>query len=344
MSVKWSDYTQSFPFVTGLIGCTTVVIIGEGGCWVSHHWESPSFLNEENLFQDQVITPINNGDGDRMPSPFASTGDGQSLASGTNIQIFISTPKNPDDGAFLYDEKINKIVSTLTGDGKAFAGATVTKRGYVKQQPDRFRARGKVLIQYDNDQVDDEDNPPARQQAIYRVWFEDEMVGERRWDTADAQKRCGSSPGNRKRQNGGVCSLSGTNTAATGANTGTATGINTAAATSTRTDTNTGAEAPSSTSGGSPIPSNDTTSGSDQTTQPIPTSSSAPDPPESVPADPSGSAPDSMTDDSSQSNAMKDGSSQSDSITDSSQSKAMKDDLSQSKSLTDSSQSKAIPA
>ena len=32
-----------FPSLEGLEGCTSVVIIGENGCWISHFWEVPSF-------------------------------------------------------------------------------------------------------------------------------------------------------------------------------------------------------------------------------------------------------------------------------------------------------------
>lgn len=32
-----------YPSVVGLEGCTSVVIIGENGCWMSHFWEAPWF-------------------------------------------------------------------------------------------------------------------------------------------------------------------------------------------------------------------------------------------------------------------------------------------------------------
>ena len=33
-----------YPSLEGLEGCTSVVIIGENGCWISHFWEVPWFF------------------------------------------------------------------------------------------------------------------------------------------------------------------------------------------------------------------------------------------------------------------------------------------------------------
>ena len=68
----------------------------------------------------------------------------------------------------------------------------------------QYKARSKILIQYDNDQKDDP--PKPQQQAIWRVWLEDQMY-EHKWDATDAQKggSCANT-GNRKRQARASCS------------------------------------------------------------------------------------------------------------------------------------------
>ena len=38
------DNGNYYPSLQGLEGCTSVVIIGENGCWISHFWEAPWFL------------------------------------------------------------------------------------------------------------------------------------------------------------------------------------------------------------------------------------------------------------------------------------------------------------
>ena len=100
-------------FLTGLFGCTSVVIISEMGVWFSHHWEAPSFEGTDAQFEDQVLNVIRSGDADdqtRMPSPFPlAEGDGV-LNSKFNVQILISTPKDKDSGNELFTERIDKIV------------------------------------------------------------------------------------------------------------------------------------------------------------------------------------------------------------------------------------------
>ena len=39
-----ADQGNYFPSVSGLEGCTSIVIIGENGCWISHFWEVPWFF------------------------------------------------------------------------------------------------------------------------------------------------------------------------------------------------------------------------------------------------------------------------------------------------------------
>lgn len=114
-----------YPSLRGLEGCTSVVIIGEKGCWISHLWEVPYFIGfTENAatgvsnFQTNIIAPIENGGGANMPSPFAAGGqtaripelaDGESVngAPGYKPEIRILT-RAGDNGGYAYDAQVRK--------------------------------------------------------------------------------------------------------------------------------------------------------------------------------------------------------------------------------------------
>ena len=113
------------------------------------------------------------------------------------------------------------IVQALTGPGRAFEGCTVTKTPYVPitQDPETDNAKGKILIQYTNDQQNDMGEQLAcPQQAIYKVWFEENMVSEHKWPAAGDQ--IAGDIGNKKRQNGACSAAQSVSNTATGTHTG----------------------------------------------------------------------------------------------------------------------------
>lgn len=184
--VRKFEKSQKRFFVQGLVGCTSVVIISEMGVWFSHHWEEEQFLRDDATFDERVLGAIEYGD----PASFVAMPGAFSLAQGDrilnpkyNVQIFISTPKDRTTGDEIYETRVDKIVDLLTGAGKPWAGITVTRRGYLKPregtEDERYfekRANSKVLIEYDNNQEAAEDEEPkANQQAIYRVWLEQQV-------------------------------------------------------------------------------------------------------------------------------------------------------------------------
>lgn len=130
-----------------------------------------------------------------MPGAFPLAKGSGILSASSNVQIFISTPKSPADGKELYGTRVDKIVDLLIGQGKPWAGITPTRRGYLKPTSEReldqfaLRANSKVLIEYSNNQeatFGQEQKP--NQQAIYRVWLEQQMF-EHQWDAkVDIQK------------------------------------------------------------------------------------------------------------------------------------------------------------
>ena len=172
--------------VSGLIGCTSVVIISEIGVWFSHHWEREQFLADDATFQTEVLGTIENGDPASlvaMPGAF-SLADGDGILNPKyNVQIFISTPKDRTTGTEIYESRVDKIVDLLTGAEKPWAGIEPIRRGYLKPRPNTTdernfekRANSKVLIEYDNNQEAPYGQvPKANQQAIYRVWLEQQV-------------------------------------------------------------------------------------------------------------------------------------------------------------------------
>lgn len=120
----------------------------------------------------------------------------------------------------------------MTGAGRAFEGCTVTRTGYVPitQDPNHDNAKGKVLVQYTNQQWNDDfgDDIICPQQAIYKLWFEGNNVATHKWPAAGNQVVAGT--GNQKRA--GACSLN-----RSGSGTATATGTNTAGTNTAGTNT-----------------------------------------------------------------------------------------------------------
>ncbi len=100
----------------------------------------------------------------------------------------------------------------------------------IEQDPDHDNARGKVLIQYTNQQWRDDlgDDIICPQQAIYKLWFEGNNVATHTWPAAGDQIVGGT--GNQKRA--AACSLN-----RSGSSTATATGIDSASTNTAGTNT-----------------------------------------------------------------------------------------------------------
>lgn len=140
------DKGNYYPSVSGLRGCTSVVIIGEKGCWISHMWESPWIMGHTGNpnagvanFQTNILTPLENGNKD-FPSPFAAgTNQAQRIPEladgepGFKPEIRILSLQE-DGSTYDYDTALTAIANALTGEGKAFAGCTVTRTDRLSLQ------------------------------------------------------------------------------------------------------------------------------------------------------------------------------------------------------------------
>ncbi|MCJ1345855.1 hypothetical protein MMC31_004064 [Peltigera leucophlebia] len=117
-----------------------------------------------------------------------------------------------NDGKKLFEARVDKIVDLLTGEDKPWAGITPIRRGYLKPKGQReeeqfaLRANSKVLIEYDNNQeAAFGEEPKHNQQAIYRVWLEQQKF-EHQWSTkVGVQKDVACSNPNQKRHGGSFC-------------------------------------------------------------------------------------------------------------------------------------------
>ena len=115
------DDGNYYPSLRGLEGCTSVVIIGEKGCWISHLWEIPWFQGyDQNQatgpanFQQNIIAPIENGGGADMPSPFAAGGHTARIPeladgdTGFKPEIRILT-RAGQNGGYAYDAQVSRF-------------------------------------------------------------------------------------------------------------------------------------------------------------------------------------------------------------------------------------------
>ncbi|PVH68368.1 hypothetical protein DL98DRAFT_631471 [Cadophora sp. DSE1049] len=144
-----------------------------------------------------------------MPSLFDTATNNGPVAPATSPRIFISTPKGPISGAGLYKRRVDAIVRLLTGPGQPLHGVRWRVRGYSKLKPwedekkVNLPSRGKVLLFYDNNQGDNDEEAHPSQMAIWRLLLEDDLE-EERWTASQLQ--AAACAAGRKRQVDGTCS------------------------------------------------------------------------------------------------------------------------------------------
>ena len=93
------------------------------------------------------------------------------------------------------------LQQALTGPGRAFAGVPVTTTGYVRQEPDSRIAKGKILVQYTNDQEDEDgERLGCTQEAIYKLWFEENMISQHTWPAVGDQLAAANSKAKLRRR------------------------------------------------------------------------------------------------------------------------------------------------
>ncbi|KAK4500777.1 hypothetical protein PRZ48_008968 [Zasmidium cellare] len=195
--------------VSGLRGCTSIVVVSQEGAWMSHVWEAPGFRKrinqpwEEIKYQDlsdeefnDVLTELWDGD-DNRPSILPglgtyTTGDEALRRGAPGLQAFIVSPRPWDDddaNHYKFQAKLdtikNRIKNDLDIDAKLISYKAVTDFTSVRTANGgidwemvtnilKTSALGKVVLQYDPSQVpctkDNSGEVDQKQQAAWRLW------------------------------------------------------------------------------------------------------------------------------------------------------------------------------
>ena len=191
--------------VSGLYGCTSVVVVSRSAMWISHFWEIPSFrAKTENWlqprvqedidnFNDQVIEQMQNG-GPDIVGLTQFTAPGGQFHSLQNPVWAIVTPR-ADNGVastYRYAPEVDAIMGVL---GNLFPNAPPVVVDYVTNSDpvaQATTATGKILFQYDPFEAiitDPNDSCKIFQQAIFRLWVEDRptWVWQKYWPAEPQQ-------------------------------------------------------------------------------------------------------------------------------------------------------------
>ena len=189
--------SAQFPFgriednfgVSGLHGCTSVIVVSETAVWISHFWEDPGFTKGQARFQQDVLKFLSRGAGDGTGSANIMPGLNQNInfLASRNPTIIIMTPRHRDgrSGNLQYPELIDQVKAQLDSvlpniRKEVIDYVRATDTDHLENSP-----TGKALIQYDPSQPDCNGN----QQPAIRVWVEAEQKVEKTWPANLHQKR-----------------------------------------------------------------------------------------------------------------------------------------------------------
>ncbi|KAL1612956.1 hypothetical protein SLS60_001186 [Paraconiothyrium brasiliense] len=169
----FANKPQVIP-LTGLEGCTGIAVVSEKGYWISHFMEVAMDADQPDhkTMWSHLIKDATNGKAGKYTPPhqLSDIFDAESKPT-----IYISRPKH--NGAKLYTPLINQIMAQIKKG--PLANAAEEEFDYKKMMGDQEKntlgettARGKMLVEYTNDQQKDS-KTQSPQQAMYRVWLED---------------------------------------------------------------------------------------------------------------------------------------------------------------------------
>ena len=176
--------------VTGLFGCTSVIVASQAGVWMSHFWEIPSFRATQETwgkartapdianFNEQVINQMQNG-GPDIPGLRQFTAVGGQFAANQRPAWVIVTPRDSSGvaGSWKYDPEVTQIKSVLENIFPDVPPIIKDYQPKPSQTDQDETATGKILFQYDpfQNMITDDTNPcNVYQQAMFRIWVEDQ--------------------------------------------------------------------------------------------------------------------------------------------------------------------------
>ncbi|KAF5685132.1 hypothetical protein FCIRC_3570 [Fusarium circinatum] len=167
-------------YIRGLMGCTGIVIVSDKGYWFAHFMET-GFLDRGDNWKSKIIKPLQQGT-NKFITPRSLAKSGGIPNKANNVKIYVSTPRTKTSSernpVLLYKAKVDELLSHITGRGEPLNGVQFITRGYLKPENEaeleafHNRANGKVLIEYDNNQLDVNGNQPNPRERMYRIWLE----------------------------------------------------------------------------------------------------------------------------------------------------------------------------
>jgi hypothetical protein len=152
-----------YSAVTGLYGCTSVVVVSTKGAWISHFFEANSFLEGQAKFEQDVLDGMTSGDG----TPFMQgleqyTNLNGIFADDTDPTAIIVTPDEvpspfPPTGNALYPNMVDQIKTRLLSIMPSLEPNPPEVFTYTKTNQftasDWSKSIGKVLFQFDPEQA-----------------------------------------------------------------------------------------------------------------------------------------------------------------------------------------------
>jgi hypothetical protein len=111
------DNQQVNTGVSGLHGCTSVMVVSQMGAYASHFWERPAFNRDR--FGTDVLRYLQYGDGTSvMPGLQQHTGSGRLFDTAFDPHIVLIVPRrrgSPYPGDYMFPNEIQRILATLRG-------------------------------------------------------------------------------------------------------------------------------------------------------------------------------------------------------------------------------------
>ncbi|KAJ4358420.1 uncharacterized protein N0V89_003002 [Didymosphaeria variabile] len=170
---SFANKPQVIP-LTGLEGCTGIAVVSEKGYWISHFMEvaMDGDQPDHKTMWSHLIKDATHGKAGKYTPPHQLS---DIFDADSKPKIYISRPKH--NGVKLYTPLINQIMAQIKKG--PLAHASEIEFDYKKMMGEAEKntlgettARGKMLVEYTNDQQKDS-KTQSPQQAMYRVWLED---------------------------------------------------------------------------------------------------------------------------------------------------------------------------
>ncbi|QIX01237.1 hypothetical protein AMS68_006754 [Peltaster fructicola] len=178
--------------VTGLCGCTTLVILSRMGYFIAHYWESISFSpdpvwkfkDDQDAFKKTIEIPLTQGAGGYMRRAHPRLGSAASSFSGDDVRAFLIKPSinihsDPNGYRWQWDKMktiIGGILPALDPTQYASRWQEIT---YTKLDRDDAAlddtAAGRTLIKYDPD------HPEDSKRNKLTLWVEWQQVYNDEW-------------------------------------------------------------------------------------------------------------------------------------------------------------------